>query len=516
MFAQVSPSVSNLLRYGNGLQNFGTNDREFEYFENLTDVRISLPKRINIGFRFLYDNPPEIGDKFKGISRRFVEYRDKGLYLRIGNSSEVYGRGLVLNLFENRGLAYDTWLDGVKASYKYSNLKASLIAGTINYRDSVNILRYEKYKLRGGNIEYKIKGIGKLGASYISSEAIIPQSDFSKIAKAELPELYFDINYKKIDFHFGWANKWVNTPIDKSTSEGNGIYSSISYAGEKLGITIDYKNYKFDLQNPFLKNDVTRTTKFLPFQNPPIVMKEHSYTLLTRALHVVDFNDEIGFQIDAIYNVNEKLNFSFNMSLASTHNSYNYNNNEFTFQVEESNNFLPSTKINFSPYYEIFIESEYFFAENTVIRFGIAQREKTFYNDFTGASGSHTIKSLVIPTQFQHPFTNYLSSTIQYEFENVNDNYNVGQEIYNNHLLTLIASLYNQLTLSMRYEFTTNNFDPSNRKDWLVGEVGYRISGSNLVTLSYGRERGGQICSNGICRYILPFKGFRFSLQTNI
>ncbi len=516
IFAQITPSVSNLLRYGNGLQNLGNNNKEFEYFENLTDVRIALPKQINIGFRLLYDNPPEVGDNFQGISRRFIEYKNKGLYLRVGNSSELYGRGLVLNLFENRGLAYDTWIDGIKASYKYSNLKASLIAGTINYRDSINIVRYEKYKLRGGNIEYKIKGFGKIGTSFISSEAIIPQSTSSKIAKIELPELYFDINYKTIDFHFGWANKWVNTPVDYKSSKGNGIYSSISYAGTHLGITIDYKNYKFDLQNPFLKNDVTRTTKFQPFQNPPIVMKEHSYTLLTRALHVVDFNDEVGFQFDAIYSINEDINFSLNMSLASSHRSYIYNNTDFTFNIDNSNNFFPSTKINFSPYYEIFIEGEYYFNFNTVLRLGIVKREKTFYNDFTGSAGSHTITSFVIPMQFQHPFTNYLSSTFQYEFETVNDNFNTGQEIYNNHFVTLIASIYNKLTFSVRYEFTTNNFDPSNRKNWLVGELGYRISGSNLVTLSYGRERGGQICSNGICRYILPFKGFRFSLQTNI
>ncbi len=514
--AQVTPSVSNLLRYGNGVQNFGYNNKEFEYFENLTDVRISLPKNINVGFRLLYDNPPEIGDRFEGISRRFIEYKNKGLYLRVGNSSELYGRGLVLNLFENRGLAYDTWIDGIKASYKFSNLKASLIAGTINYRDSVNIVRYEKYKIRGGNFEYKIKRIGKIGASFISSQALIPQSNFSKIANVELPELYFDLNYKKIDFHFGWANKWVNTPIDKKHSKGNGIYSSISYAGSKLGITIDYKNYKFDLQNPFLKNDVTRTTKFLPFQNPPIVMKEHSYTLLTRALHVVDFNDEVGVQLDAIYTANNDLNFSLNMSLASSHRSYKFDNTNFVFNIDKSTDLFPSSKINFSPYYEIFLEGEYYFTLNTVIRFGLAKREKSFYNDITGVTGSHTIKSIVIPMQFQTPLTKIISSTFQYEFETVNDNFNVGQEIFENHFFTLISSFYNKLTVSIRYELTTNNFDLSNRKDWLVGELGYRISGANLVTLSYGRERGGQICSNGICRYLLPFKGFRFSLQTNI
>ncbi len=516
VLAQVSPSVSNLLRYGNGSQNIGISDNQFQYFENLTDVRFSFAKNVNVGFRFLYDNPPEVGDRFTGISRKFVEYRDKGLYVRVGNSSELYDRGLVLNLFEDRGLAYDTWIDGFKGSYQYSNLKVSLIAGTINYRDSINIVRYEKYEIRGGNIEYKINGIGKIGASYISSMATIPQSNISKSAKAELPELYFDVNYNRFNFHFGWAQKWVITPDDKSSSYGNGVYSSFSFAGNNLGLTIDYKNYKFDLQDPFLKNDETRTTKFMPFQNPPIVMKEHSYTLLTRALHVVDFNDEVGIQIDAIYTINEDLNFGLNMSLASSHNSYLYDNSNFTFINEGFISLIPSAKINYSPYYEIFIEGEYYFNYDTALRLGFATREKKIYNNFTGVKGSHIIKSTVIPMQFQTSLISKIYSTFQYEFEIVNDNYNIEQETFSNHFFTLITSLYNKLTISLRYETTTNNFDPSNRKEWLVGELGYRIAGSNLVTLSYGRERGGQICSNGICRYILPFKGFRFSIQTNI
>ena len=153
---QIRTSVSNLLRYGNGDQNLGNMNSKFKYFENLTNVRISVPENITLGFRYLYDDPPEVGLPFQGISRRFIEYRKENLYLRAGNSSQLYGRGLVLNLFENRGLAYDTWIDGIKAEYEIDNLKASIIAGNIEHTDSINIYRTEEYKLRGGNIEYQI------------------------------------------------------------------------------------------------------------------------------------------------------------------------------------------------------------------------------------------------------------------------------------------------------------------------------------------------------------------------
>ena len=517
LVGQIQPSVSNLLRYGNGKQLLGSTKYNFDYLENLTDVRLGLPKNINMGFRLLFDDPPEIGDRFKGIKRRFVEYDDNQFYVRAGNSSELYGRGLALNLFENRGLAYDTWMDGIKMSYKIENLKASIIAGSIDFRDSITVTRYENYDLRGGNLEYRIIDPLSLGVSFIKAKSKIPQIDESTVnSKTERPEFYIGLNLDQFSFFFNMANKWTRTAELNKTSVGNGIYSSFSFAENSFGITIEYKNYKFDLQNPYLQNDETRTSKFLPFQNPPIVMKEHSYVFLSRSLQMVDFNDEVGFQIDLNYAVNDELNLSFNYSLASKHNTYSFND-QFNFEkIIRSKNYLPTLRGEYSPYYELFLEGEYYCNLETELRFGIARREKTTFNYFSGGSADHIIKSLVFPFQFQHTVSNNYSYIIQYEFENVNDNYNSGQNNFNNNYFSMLNSFYRNLTFALRYEFTNNKYDISRRKDWLVTELGYRISGANLITISYGKERGGQVCTNGICRYLLPFEGLRVMLQTNI
>ena len=203
--------------------------------------------------------------------------------------------------------------------------------------------------------------------------------------------------------------------------------------------------------------------------------------------------------------------------MSSQHNAYNYNSSSFSFNEEKrDNSFLPSTNDKYSPYTEVFAEGEYYFNFNTALRFGAAYRKKTIFNEFTGLAGSHIIKSFVVPLQFQHIFSSDLSAIFQYEFESVEDNFNTEQENFNNQYISIISSIYRKFTASIRFEFTNNNYDLSGRKDWLLGEIGYRITGANLVTISYGRERGGQVCSNGICRYILPFKGFRLTLQTSL
>ena len=48
--AQIRTSVSNLLRYGNGERSLGSLKNNFQYFENLTDVRFSLPQNVTVGF----------------------------------------------------------------------------------------------------------------------------------------------------------------------------------------------------------------------------------------------------------------------------------------------------------------------------------------------------------------------------------------------------------------------------------------------------------------------------------
>lgn len=516
MHGQIIPTVSNLLRFGDGTQSLGSNSNNFIYRENLTDVKFLFPQNFTFGLRLLYDNPPEVGQTFKGLDRRFVEYQNDGIGLRAGNYSELYGKGLAINLFEERGLAYDTWMDGVRAKYKSNGLSVSILYGNLTFSDSINFWREEEYIVTGGNVEYEFNSSFSLGATFLSAEGKIPLPSITYNLKAEIPELYFKANFGQIDFYANWVNKWTNV-IDTESSDGYGIYSFLSFNTAGLGITVDYKNYLFDERDPFERDDFTRPTRMLPFQNPPIVMKEHSYLFLSRSLHHIDFNDEVGVQAEIYYTLSEDININLNASLSSRHNYYEYQSpdsqNPFTFEnIQRSGNFLPTSENKYSPYWEYLLDVEYSLSFFTNLHLGFAQRAKTFYNDFTGLQGTHIIKSTVVPLLIDHIFSRNYSSSLQYEFEAVDDNFNTSQEKYNNHFISLTGNFYSKLNVGLRFEFTSNEYDLSGKKEWLTVETGYRINQSNTVSVSYGSERGGQTCSNGVCRYVLPFTGFKFTL----
>ena len=48
---------------------------------------------------------------------------------------------------------------------------------------------------------------------------------------------------------------------------------------------------------------------------------------------------------------------------------------------------------------------------------------------------------------------------------------------------------------------------------WANIEISYNISSNHRLTVMYGSQRGGVLCSNGVCRYVQPFEnGFKIGL----
>ena len=70
----VDAAVSNLLRYGNGYEYTGSIKNPKEYFENLTDARLNV-NGVTFGIRYEISNPIEYGLNFKGIRKRYIEYK---------------------------------------------------------------------------------------------------------------------------------------------------------------------------------------------------------------------------------------------------------------------------------------------------------------------------------------------------------------------------------------------------------------------------------------------------------
>ncbi|MCK7522961.1 MAG: hypothetical protein MZV64_37435 [Ignavibacteriales bacterium] len=94
----------------------------------------------------------------------------------MGDFSQLYGRGLAMNLFESRGLGYDTWMDGVKAKFKNDYFNINAVYGTLDFKDSIVIARNEIHKLRGGSVEVTPIRDLSIGLTYIHSRSTLNYS----------------------------------------------------------------------------------------------------------------------------------------------------------------------------------------------------------------------------------------------------------------------------------------------------------------------------------------------------
>jgi hypothetical protein len=521
-------SLNNLIRYGSGKEFLNRDEKPKEYFENITDARLSI-NDIVFGVRYEYSEPIEYGNNFKGIRKRFIEYNGSGIVnLRAGDFWEVIGRGLSLNTFEQRQLAYDTGIDGVKVIIKNTfgkkhpvKVKAEILGGDIEYSDYLQPGRIESYKVKDFNFEISPIKFLNIGTNYVYSTGSIPSGNVITQVKAYIPEFFASVTLPEIQLYSSYAHKHTISEANELypsnlSANGDAYYGSVSYTKKGFGITFEYKNYRFDVTTPDNQSN-ERPTKMLPFQNPPTVVKEHTTTLTSRTPHVVDFNDEVGAQVEVMWSAKDNLFFVLNASIASKHYSFSDVDTSSRIKYKADNrksDFLPSLDDALSPYWETSIESEYYLSDKIFLKAGIYEQYSVLFNNIFPA-GSDKRRLVTIPFELRYTFVK--DYTLKLLFENQWANYslrNPGDKNFTNIFTALSLSKSPDLSLTLSSEFTTDNLEPTGKKNWIEAEVSYNLNKSNVLTVSYGSERGGLKCTSGICRYVNPFDGFRFTVQS--
>ncbi|MCC6865422.1 MAG: hypothetical protein IT280_04615 [Ignavibacteria bacterium] len=522
----VKVSASNYLRFGTGYENSVTGDVTKKYFEELGDVRLFVNDFL-AGVRFEYDDPIEFGKSRKGITRRFIEFKKDEFTARAGNFYELFSSGLTLNSFESRPIGWNTEFDGAKINYKKSwgkkgsiKFNGTLVAGGLDYNDINDTARTETYSIRAGNFNVSPIKYFNIGGSYLYTDGKIPTGNLNTEISAEIFEGNVGLNYKGFNLLFSYANKvTISKPnsifTQSKAPRGDGAYGSISYTTEGFGVAVDYKNYRFNVTTPDQRS-ASDPFKSLPFQNAPSCIKVYSSTLLSRFPHNVDFNDEVGFQVDIFYSPTPKLTLNANASLTSRH--YDYFDADTTsltrYERIDRSAFLPSFEKQFSPYWELFFEAEYYVNKNLKTKLGVSRKSNILYSNIDPSS-SDIIRTFTIPVEVQYTFAKIYGLKLNAEFQRAYNSLRAGDEHFWSQLTTLSVSRSPNIIVSGTAEFTNDEEDPSGKKYWIKGELAYKFTSSNTILLSYGSERGGLQCSSGICRYVNPFNGFRLSLLNN-
>jgi len=549
LFAAATPSIaqqsedvhasgSNILRAGSGSTTDITGkESPKHYFEEIANARLFF-QYFSIGLRYEMDDPSEVGRSYqdKAFRRRWITYRKDQLELQAGDVNALFGRGLALNLFESRPLNYDSWLDGAsgKTEFKipkdWSDIGATIglkgIGGKETFYPIDTTQPPMQISARAANAEFGLfnKKV-LLGAAFVeaNTSTSVP-GPFSTILQtdrqANQPDFYIDINSGELEAFAEWTEnrshvtQLLGSKVDTSHA-GHALYSSLSYSNENFGLTFEYKNYDYYEHAP--GSSFTSSFGKLPISSPPEAYRDFTYTTITRSTHAVNFDDEVGVELEANITAIPNVTINLNGAASSAHKWYDADG-----KAADSVSIFPKfSTLGYYPFWEYFGEVEWNFdpdQELNYARLAVHRRSDVIaYNIGDSSAESRWSTTIAAKLQYLMTPTQSLMAILEHQWAYDASLPTRDKRRYND-LLTLQYSFNPLITfggildLSVQYEDGPLHMEDT----WQQGFVSVRLGGSHVMLVSYGSERGGINCTGGICRYVPPFKGLRLTLTSQI
>ncbi len=400
--------------------------------------------------------------RYFDLSQLRLGYKTKHWDIKLGNFYETIGRGMAIRSFEipasiledigfrSRSYFHRDILGG-SAAYQTKKWKVQLLHGEIlNNLLPPTFDRSDRRTetVSGMTGSYKISQRIKLGANLInikednlSARQIAGGSVSGDIANG----LSYYVEYAH---SFSQANDYA-------------LYAGLTgYVGE-LTYNVEYKKY----ENFIIGSGLNE---------PPALIKQHTYKVLNRSTHVTNPLNEEGYQIDLYYPVGESSSINFNHALAA--NTFGATNFIFRELFAEW-----SSSLREGLDYKIFLD----YAQDPFK--GEADRWSTgLYVDL--ALGGEM--RLLPEVEYQR--FNRFGSAVN------NQSYSLGLHLDKTFFVSVIL------------ETTTDPFlvdTGESSRAYLGSNIRFKPNYKNTFQLFLGERRGGPLCNAGVCYEILDFKG---------
>lgn len=498
-------------------------------------------------------NIGEILDKiyYSNISTFYANYKSKTLDVTAGHFYEQFGSGLLLRAWEDRSLGINTAIRGGKLTFTpidavsitalYGKQKSGFqvteanILGIDTNLDFTDFFGVESFDITGG-------------FCYVMRDQAIPETienpEFNSRTGAYGCRLSFSKGgfYVSTEYNQKDAEPVVNAAtIDYNfIKKGNALLVNLGYSQKGLGIDASLRRIENMLflseREPVVygpeQTSLNYNDRFLNFI-PALTKQHHSnlaniYVYQAQSRVNMDITTdiqkvgEVGGQLDVFYNFKKgstlggkygtkiALNISnwFNLDADYTYfDAEGFYNPDYEtkflagkekyysdYNIEVSKKFSPKFKGNFS-YINQYYNDQYIrgiYQEN-VIKSNILFAEGTY-----NFSGSRALTAGAEHMWADNDRGNWASLSLEY-------NHNLNWSIY-------VMDMYNY-GYKEGGHYIAGNVDTFDIHFYNTG-VAYK-KGASRISMGYGRQRGGLVCSGGVCRFVPPSTGLSFSITTS-
>ncbi len=412
-------------------------------------------------------NPKAIYVPPAELKHLYAEYAQDELLLRGGYFLETFGRGITLRAYEEVALEYDTTLDGLLGEYTWDRLEFTLLTGVVT--EDVTALRHREHIVHGTRLWGRATDWLTLAGSAIGRSAT--EKDDEVDLPDEISRFEDVVLGGELDAWLGpvtvgaeYAGRSGENPVTgEQKVEGYAGYGTATALIGWLTLFGEYKDFK----------------DYYDFMvNPPTAVKEHLWTLMNRATYQIDLNDETGWLLEGSSSVGGSGFVTGGASEARNHDGD-------------------------LRHWEMYADYVHTFDSGTALAFaGSWQREYLFVG--TTASGKFTKRFIGAGEVDFSVGDGQIELVVEGESLDAPDG-----DPYEDLLVSAAWYPTATVTVIATAEKTTAEAEESDRDTWFIVELRKTLAQDLDVSLSGGTQRGGKICTGGIC-YVEPeFEGAR-------
>ncbi|MDC3249999.1 DUF6029 family protein [bacterium] len=424
-----------------------------ESVENWTDLNLSL-NNISIQLGIEYFQPAKNFNQDtsqSGLNSRSIQYKTKNQSLKVGHFYPEFNSGLVLKANRDIALRRHLNFDGVHYVYKTKLLRWEALSGKPRDRYSSENSFAPVHGINTSFSPFKIWsfGVNGLYTTNVSNETIRWGSFFQK--------LNFKMGSAKMELA-------LNDTLDLDYARG--LFSSLEFGLASFNFLVEIKDYKkFEINNG------------APLNQVPIVMREHSFTLMSRTAGDAQPNpeDERGYTTELSYT------FPFE--------------NEWTILVSHSK---AETHEGLAKYLEYYAQSELWgLPKNSNFTVGGGYQDLDIeYKSNAVFSGQLYTPIFGINNLYLKPLFEHQHSTIRFSSkEYYSQIYRLSMSYKD---VTFGGGVEREASLKQGKEY--NSWWPSVQCDW---QVSHKAS----INVFYGKRKAGKDCSGGVCITKPEFSG---------
>ena len=465
------------------LQTSGINEAQFiyrtapdslnAYFRDSFAFNMSY-RNLSFGLKFIAElpkysvNQDELIDELAedqlslGWKELYLRFNRDNLMLQAGTMSETFGSGMLFRTWEDIEFDEDHRLQGLLVSYD-NKLKIKALYGALPnpQKESAWDLAY------GTDFYYPLTRKLNLGASALALRTRNQSGSYNQRDVFGIRTGYSD-DLLEANLEYAVSN-YYGLDAGLSGSDGSALYGSLTANLYPIQIGVAGKRY----------DQFSYRLQDLPMAN------YHSEPLLDTSSGL----DEIGLQGWLNWNVVENL--SWNLDYAE---AWNADRDIFMNDLHSSVDFSMGSTLLGAEYSHIEMHNE---------------TEQTWSKELTPAlNAAFPAWGRTLSLKAEHKYLR------KQKMETIEE---IFQPTYQSHWEPHLQADYSLGKFAFSASASSHWTDMgelANSRYWTNLEIKYSAFSHTDLSLFVGKEAGGKVCRNGVCRYVAPFEGLKLDLST--